>query len=278
MPCSVRPPSSPPVRGRPCERALRLADIWEESGDAAEVEYDSVRRVEQGGLFRGMSREGMLSRARNTSLLELQRGAVDLLSSFRGQWGIVSVGWSAQFLSAALEARRVDLRSYSRQPVRIAANEVEFDAATGLGTGMISKHEGNSNGIRVASEKRREMRRMVDEWRAGLSLSEDGDRVKGDEADRGTVVVGLTFCERERERETGVCWRPTDGARACTLVRRRLGDGPSLPARSRRGRHHEQPEYGRQGPQAGNACHCRRAAGKERGRGGEERTCALRCR
>lgn len=137
------------------------------------MEYTSVKRVEDGGLFKGMPRTEMLDRARDRKKLELQKGVVDLLKGFKGTWGIVSVGWSGDFIRAALESRGVDLTS---KKVKIRANGVEFDES-GLGTGKITKHKENKEGIRVARDKKREMQRMVDEWR---------DSVSG-----GTVVVSI---------------------------------------------------------------------------------------
>lgn len=138
-----------------------------------EVEYTSVKRVEDGGLFRRMPRSEMLNRARDTTKLELQGGIIDLLKSFQGTWGIVSVGWSGEFIRAALESRGIDLSSKN---VKIRANEVEFDN-DGLGTGKITKHKENKQGIRVARDKKREMQKMVDEWRTTV--------------DDGTVVVSF---------------------------------------------------------------------------------------
>jgi 2-hydroxy-3-keto-5-methylthiopentenyl-1-phosphate phosphatase len=138
-----------------------------------EVEYTSVKRVEDGGLFRGMPKSDMLARARDTHKLQLQDGIVELLKSFQGTWGIVSVGWSGAFIRAALESRGVDLASKN---VMIKANEVEFDE-DGLGTGKLSKHKENSQGIRTAREKRREMQNMVKGWR--------------EQGGRGAVVVSI---------------------------------------------------------------------------------------
>lgn len=120
-----------------------------------------MKRVEEGGLFKGALREDLLDRARDPSKLQLQAGATDLLKAYKGHWGIVSVGWSGVFIRAALESRGVDL---SKNHLGISANEVCFDEQ-GVGTGLISKHEGNSRGIRTAQDKQREMRIMVEQWR-----------------------------------------------------------------------------------------------------------------
>lgn len=125
----------------------------------------------------------MLARAKNTSKLSLQEGIVDLLKDFKGTWGIISVGWSGSFIRAALESRGVDLSS---KDVKIRANEVEFDD-DGLGTGKLTKHKENTEGIRVARDKKREMQRMIEEWRTTVS--------------DGTVVVSLPcnrICETSR--------------------------------------------------------------------------------
>lgn len=107
----------------------------------------------------------MLARARDPSKLALQKGIVDLLKDFKGTWGIVSVGWSGAFIRAALESRGVDLAS---KDIKIRANEVEFDEE-GMGTGRITKHKGNKEGIRVARDKKREMQKMIAEWQTTVS-------------------------------------------------------------------------------------------------------------
>ena len=103
----------------------------------------------------------MLERARSTSLLPLQRGSAEFLKSHKGQWGIVSVGWSSDFIRAALGVRGIDLKT---EKIQIHANEIEFDMQ-GIGTGKLSKHRGNSEGIRVASDKKRVMEKMTEAWR-----------------------------------------------------------------------------------------------------------------
>lgn len=118
-----------------------------------------------------MPKEGMLDRAADTSKLQLQEGASELLRVFRGHWSIVSVGWSGLFIRKALESRGVDLER-TRKDVEIRANEVEFDEQ-GLGTGRLSKHKGNQTGIRIARDKQREMLAMVEEWRSSEEANED---------------------------------------------------------------------------------------------------------
>lgn len=125
-----------------------------------------------------MPKSEMLDRARDAEKLQLQDGIIKLLKSFQGTWGIISVGWSGDFIRAALESRGVDLASKN---VKIRANEVEFDDKD-FGTGRISKHKENSEGIRIARDKRREMQKMVDEWR------EDGGS--------GIVVVSIRTAAR----------------------------------------------------------------------------------
>ena len=78
------------------------------------------------------------------------------------------------FIQAALESRGVDMSS---NYVGISANEVCFDDQ-GVGTGRISKHEGNDRGIRTAQDKQREMRIMVNRWK------------EGPESD-GRIIVGV---------------------------------------------------------------------------------------
>lgn len=138
------------------------------------VEFASVKRVEDGGLFEGVLKTDMLARSKNENRLRLQDGVIERLRSFKGTWGIISVGWSGDFIRAALESRGIDL---STKDIVIRANEVEFDES-GLGTGRISKHQGNIDGIRIARDKKREMQKMVDDWRRAEP--------------KGTVVVSQT--------------------------------------------------------------------------------------
>lgn len=137
------------------------------------VEYMSVDRVERGGLFNGMSRASLLERARDSNLLSLQAGAAEFLKTHKGPWGIVSVGWSGIFIREALQSRGVDLTKHN---VQIQANEVIFNQH-GMGTGEISKHQSNAQGIRTARDKLREMRKMVDTWRSQESDSGGESRV-----------------------------------------------------------------------------------------------------
>lgn len=127
----------------------------------AEIEFASVKRVEEGGLFEGASRQALLERARDRSKLSLQAGAVEYLNSYKGSWGIISVGWSAIFIRAVLESHGIH---FSHNHLGIRSNEISFDDK-GVGTGLISKHEGNHRGIRTAQDKQREMRIMIERFR-----------------------------------------------------------------------------------------------------------------
>ena len=139
-----------------------------------EVEYSSVRRVEEGGLFKGMSRSSMLERAQDNSHLSLQNGALAFLKTFKGCCGIISVGWSGEFITAALKARGIDTAA---KAIQMRANEIDFDEY-GIGTGKLSKHMGNDKAIRVASDKLREMNAMMEQFsRTRLSRA------------NGTVIV-----------------------------------------------------------------------------------------
>ena len=120
-----------------------------------------------------MTKQSLLERAKDTSLLSLQNGTNDFLQNFRGKWGILSVGWSATFIKTALTSRGVHLDDTNTP---IVANEVEFDERD-IGTGNLSKHEGNTEGIRVANDKLREMRKMLASWRATSSHSDNEELV-----------------------------------------------------------------------------------------------------
>ena len=132
-----------------------------------------MRRVERGGLFKGMTKQSLLERAQDTSLLSLQNGTNDFLQNFCGKWGILSVGWSATFIKTALRSRGVQLDDTNTP---IVANEVEFDEHD-IGTGNLSKHEANTEGIRIANDKLREMRKMLASWRRDYPSRTDEQEV-----------------------------------------------------------------------------------------------------
>lgn len=154
-----------------------------------------------------MTRSSMLERARpefsspggnegkHCSSLTLQKGAVDLLNSFKGRWAIVSVGWSGEFIREALKTRGVQ----ADDDLEIRANEVVFDE-DGLGTGKMTKHRENERGIRTARDKLREMRDLVRQWRGRPPQPQDTHQpqsVSAISTEGRTIVSGLHFRDWE---------------------------------------------------------------------------------
>ncbi|TKY87320.1 hypothetical protein EX895_003997 [Sporisorium graminicola] len=115
------------------------------------VEQASVARVEDGGLFKGMSNAEMLERAETR--VEFRSGWDAFYEWLGGhsdvRADIISVSWSAAFIRHAIE--------HQRQPGVIGtvyANDVEMDG--GVGTGKLTKS--NEGAIRTALDKLRVMR------------------------------------------------------------------------------------------------------------------------
>jgi hypothetical protein len=128
------------------------------------VELASQRRIEEGGLFVGFDPRAMTERARQ---VKLRPGWSDFakkrLSGNQDddddEWHVISVGWSAKFIEAALG---FDAGAMA-PPRSICANEVELDDETKRGTGRLTKSRdsNDSRGIRTAPHKLREMRRIT---------------------------------------------------------------------------------------------------------------------
>lgn len=132
------------------------------------VELASQKRIQEGGLFRGCDIQKLEDRARRH--VELRQG----WKEFSEQWlqnksnpleyHIISVGWSARFIAAALQT--------SSPPASICANEVEVDPASGTGTGRLTKsHDAaaGNGGIRIAQHKIREVNRILESKHSNLS-------------------------------------------------------------------------------------------------------------
>lgn len=160
---------------------------WAFLGSLDEVELASQRRIEEGGLFCHFDPLAMEKRA--VEQVELRTGwegfARQTLAEDGVEYHIISVGWSARFIAAALRRTPV-----SPPPRSICANEVEIDPNTGRGTGRLTKsrdaktaemalgegrateHVGRS-GIRTGQHKIREMRRIRATLATSTSLPHD---------------------------------------------------------------------------------------------------------
>jgi hypothetical protein len=165
-----------------------------------EVELNSQKRIEQGGLFIGFDQVAMEERGR--SQVRLRSGFKEMMARehIRSlEHHIISVGWSARFISAALKG--------STSPASICANEIEIDQRTGIGTGRLTKSNdaGASEGrygIRIAQHKVREMKRI-------LAAKERGEVLTVFAGDSGTdfaalleADVGLILGENKSLRDT----------------------------------------------------------------------------
>ncbi|PWN89588.1 hypothetical protein FA10DRAFT_268118 [Acaromyces ingoldii] len=124
-----------------------------------DVELRSQARIEDGGLFKGFDPEQMDERARRQVTLRngWAEAAAKRLAAEEVEHHIISVGWSARFIRAAL--------GQSTHPTTICANEVELDSDTKRGTGRLTKSNDvgapGLSGIRVGSHKLREMKRLL---------------------------------------------------------------------------------------------------------------------
>lgn len=177
-----------------CNLGKGWEEYWAYQGSLDAVELASQKRIEEGGLFR------------NADPKELENRAIDKVQ-FRKGWSgkvypdfitrsswepmlsdqplslpsrrmfqiqpdwehhIISVGWSARFIAAAL--RNKNRNQY--MPISICANEIEIDQKTGLGTGRLTKSydaqklaecsfRPGEGGIRTGQHKVREMRRIL---------------------------------------------------------------------------------------------------------------------
>lgn len=184
------------TESRPSSQVVRLSVQQAYLASFDIVELASQQRIEQGALFKGCDMEAIEARARQHVQWR------DGWAEFAQQWlvgsapssssssvaarpngahrrrikaHIISVGWSARFIAAGLRD--------SCTPASICANEVDVDAATGRGTGKLTKSrdavaaaaagsaaavspavapaEVGRCGIRVAQHKVREMRRIL---------------------------------------------------------------------------------------------------------------------
>ncbi|PWN36502.1 uncharacterized protein FA14DRAFT_159021 [Meira miltonrushii] len=178
-----------------CNLGKGWEEQWAYQGSLDTVELASQKRIEEGGLFR------------NADPKELERRAIDKVQCRKGwsgnpyprrirtgDWGswlldrplstplghqeqgkpdwqyhIISVGWSARFITAAL--KKVNNNQF--MPTSICANEIEIDQCTGLGTGKLTKSydaqklaersfRPGEGGIRTGQHKVREMRRILE--------------------------------------------------------------------------------------------------------------------
>lgn len=122
------------------------------------VELVSQKRIEKGGLFVDFDLVTMEERAKK---VQLKPGWKEMMHNNKIkslEHHIISVGWSARFIMAALQE--------TTKPTSICANEVEVDTVTGRGTGRLTKSSdaGESQGqfgIRIAQHKIREMNRIM---------------------------------------------------------------------------------------------------------------------
>ncbi|KAJ9645325.1 hypothetical protein H2199_003331 [Coniosporium tulheliwenetii] len=147
------PTTTPPTRARTARKPRRER---------------SVRRVEEAGVFRGVTVRDVEDGAKEVmekgdgALVEGRAGAVGLDVS------IVSVNWSATFIRACLlhaaaraEGRDAALRDKLREAVkqvRIIANEIEGLNDPEGSSGMLNKKD--EDGIRTSSDKLRCMQQI----------------------------------------------------------------------------------------------------------------------
>ncbi|KAF9869442.1 upf0655 protein [Colletotrichum karsti] len=109
----------------PANSRLALSDELAYLRGLKEVELRSVRRVEDSGIFQGISRDDLLkagNAAREEGRVKLRDGFVELMSTARQNgWcvSVVSVNWSRSFIQGVLSAYGFD----------VVANELEMDGS-----------------------------------------------------------------------------------------------------------------------------------------------------
>lgn len=175
------------------------------------IELASQKRIEEGGLFRDADPKELEHRA--IDHVQFRKGWSNIKNSgpnipafgqsrTRQHWGswlvpsdgkdrddsddrgmrlywhyhIISVGWSARFISAALR----NALNNRKMPTSICANEIELDPNSGLGTGTLTKSYDaqklanasfrlGEGGIRTGQHKVREMRRILETYPIDLN-------------------------------------------------------------------------------------------------------------
>lgn len=159
-----------------CNLGKGWEEQWAYQESLDEVELASQKRIEEGGLFL------------DANPTELENRAIDNVQFRKGwpkvhhfvsnwQYHIISVGWSARFIAAAL--KKVNGNRF--MPTSICANEIEMDESTGLGTGRLTKSydakmleersfRPGEGGIRTGQHKVREMRRIIQTYPSDLNL------------------------------------------------------------------------------------------------------------
>ncbi|KDN51982.1 hypothetical protein K437DRAFT_44668 [Tilletiaria anomala UBC 951] len=184
------------------EKGTTLGDQLNFLDSLDAVELKSQDRVEKSQLFKGWNPVAADERARK--LVEFRQGwseaAAFIESRDAIQLHIISVGWSGRFIQTALATPR----GGSCTPHSICANEIELDCHGHLvGTGKLTKSKDASStpgrsGIRVASDKQREMRRIRTQMdRAGKQICVYAGDSNTDLACLLEVDVGLIFGEAE---------------------------------------------------------------------------------
>ena len=147
------------------------------------VEAASIRRLEQGKIWEGLSRADVDAAGRSTqqypnganNAVQLRKGTKELVQRVweqEGKVGIVSVSWSATWITAVLkskglEAQAVETQSEGLKAIFVCANEIDSN-----GTGMLSRglplskeslrFDGVGEGLWTATHKRQVVKNIVE--------------------------------------------------------------------------------------------------------------------
>lgn len=123
-----------------------------------DVELQSNRRIEEGGLFVGWEPSAAEQRAREQ--VELRPGVKDSLQAFirndHVHTSVISVSWSSAFIRAGLNTTKDGFRLN-----QLRSNTIELDEGTNRGTGKMSKS--GQRGVRTGLDKVREMYEILRE-------------------------------------------------------------------------------------------------------------------
>ncbi|KAI4175155.1 MAG: hypothetical protein LQ343_001916 [Gyalolechia ehrenbergii] len=150
------------------------------------VEGKSMERVEAGGIFRGVRKKDV-QRAADEAVREgkvvLRKGwerLIDRVVSANGEVGIVSVGWSGDFIRGCLEAavRRKNVAEENGvgSGDYVARIDIRANEITGVQDGKMSRYfeengKGGEGGIWTARQKRMVMEDMTRKSKRGIEES-----------------------------------------------------------------------------------------------------------
>ncbi|KAL8726749.1 MAG: hypothetical protein Q9181_005943 [Wetmoreana brouardii] len=158
--------------------SIREELTWLES--LRDVEQKSMERVEATGVFRGVGandvRKGAEQSVRRGEVLPRKGWArvVEKVVGGKGMVGVVSVGWSAEFIRACLSAA-VAQSQIVMSNMHVGAVDVRANEIVGGETGELDRYfeevgRGGEGGVWTARDKRKAMQETAESLGTGKSL------------------------------------------------------------------------------------------------------------